>query len=506
MKLFESLKIPIGTNAIPNYQDLSLKLNFPLKNKGNISLFSLGGISRIKTLVSTYKNPEEELYSQKDRDSYFGTSMNVSGISYSKFLGSSAYLKMTLAGTFSESDNLDSLVFRNQSFAIDSLIPKLGYRYTEKKLYANVLLNKKINRNFTLQTGIVANEYFANLIDSNYNQVTYKFENRLNYNGNTFLIQPYITFKIKLNEFFNVNGGLHSQYLTLNKSTAVEPRIMVQYKPSQKHSIGFSYGMHSQMQPLYIYFYQIKSAVGNYEMHNKNLGFTRSNHYVLTYDCFFGGSTRFKAEAYFQNLYNVPVNTYTSSFSMLNQGMKRFYPDSLKNQGTGKNTGIELTLEKFFDKAYFFLLPASLYDSRYKGSDGIERTTDFNGNYILNVLAGKDFKVNDRKTFGIGVKATYSGGKHYTPLDIAASLLTKEDVFVDTLKNTLRFRPYFRSDIKVNYRVNSKKVTHELGLDLINVFGIKNILSVTYSLSVPGKTLETYQLGFLPLFYYKVDF
>ena len=53
-------------------------------------------------------------------------------------------------------------------------------------------------------------------------------------------------------------------------------------------------------------------------------------------------------------------------------------------------------------------------------------------------------------------------------------------------------------------------MTHEIALDLVNVFGIKNILGYTYSpdpsdpLSSPVK--EEYQLGFLPLFYYKIDF
>jgi hypothetical protein len=34
-------------------------------------------------------------------------------------------------------------------------------------------------------------------------------------------------------------------------------------------------------------------------------------------------------------------------------GFQRFFPDSLQNTGTGTNYGIELTVQKYFDKTFF---------------------------------------------------------------------------------------------------------------------------------------------------------
>ncbi|NBX64378.1 MAG: carboxypeptidase regulatory-like domain-containing protein [Bacteroidetes bacterium] len=40
LAMFDKLNIPLGTDAVPNYQDYSFKFNFPLKNnKGNLSFF-----------------------------------------------------------------------------------------------------------------------------------------------------------------------------------------------------------------------------------------------------------------------------------------------------------------------------------------------------------------------------------------------------------------------------------------------------------------------------------
>jgi hypothetical protein len=77
---------------------------------------------------------------------------------------------------------------------------------------------------------------------------------------------------------------------------------------------------------------------------------------------------------------------------------------------------------------------------------------------------------------------------------------------INNLRNSFEFRPYFRLDIKINYSFNSRHhLTHEVGVDLVNVTGQKNILRLQY---VQGSAQPevVYQLGFLPLFYYRVDF
>jgi hypothetical protein len=58
--------------------------------------------------------------------------------------------------------------------------------------------------------------------------------------------------------------------------------------------------------------------------------------------------------------------------------------------------------------------------------------------------------------------------------------------------------------------MNRTKVTHEIALDLVNILGTKNILKLTYAPNdadpSASSVREEYQLGFLPLFYYRLDF
>ena len=90
---------------------------------------------------------------------------------------------------------------------------------------------------------------------------------------------------------------------------------------------------------------------------------------------------------------------------------------------------------------------------------------------MLNVLGSKEFSfgMNRAQSFTIGGKITFAGGKRYTPIDEEASEIAGEAVYEDHLRNSEQFNPYFRADLKFNYRVNGAKTTHELGLDLVNV-------------------------------------
>lgn len=229
------------------------------------------------------------------------------------------------------------------------------------------------------------------------------------------------------------------------------------------------------------------------------------------------GGLNIRTEAYYQYLYNVPVTVQPSSFSMINMGggFARIFPDSLQNTGTGFNYGLELTVQKYFDKSFFFLFSGTLYDSKYYGSDGILRNTSYNGKYVANLLIGKEFKIGAKNVLGIGTKITFAGGRRYGLVDIAQTEALKEIIFRDSLFNDLQFRDYFRMDLKISWRMNANKVTHEIGLDLVNIFNTKNLLSLAYAPSlnpsdttVPGyqPTAEKTQLGFLPIFYYKIDF
>lgn len=513
LKLFEGLNIKIGTNSIPNYQDAAFKLNFPLGKKTNLSFFGVGGLSKIDLIVSNTNEQPEELYGESDRDQYFGSNTGVAGATLSHNINSSAYTKLIVAQTYNRNRANHDKVFRNANYEVDSLKNILGYNFVTNTTVLHWYINKKISAKHVVRAGVINNYYMIDYVDSSrqYPPTRQDWQYRLDYKGNTNLTQGYVQYKFRPDDNWTVTAGVHAQYLSHNEASSIEPRVGLRRTTAHSGTFSFGYGLHSQMQQLYQYFAQVPGVTPTLQQ-NLDMGFTRSHHLVGGYEYAFSRTVRMKTEVYYQYLFNVPIETRAgSSFSGLNQGasFSRVFPDKVVNKGTGYNYGLELTLEKSFSKGYYFMFTGALFDSKARGNDGIYRNTDYNGRFATNLLAGYEKKLGKNSTLLSGVKLTYTGGRLYSPPDVAASSQLGDYVVIDNQRNTLQFPDYFRADIKLGVRINALKLTHEIAVDLVNVLGTKNVLSLTYSddLAQLGQYPFTkqYQLGFLPLFYYKID-
>ena len=513
LQLFESFNIKIGTSSIPKYQDATFKLNFPMK-KGNLSVFGIGGLSSIDLIVSNLKAPASELYGENDRDQYFTANTGIVGVEYNHTINSSTYTQITVAQSQGDVFAHHDKVFRDASYAVDSLKNILGYTFKTATTSAHWFVNKKLSAKQTLKFGILNSYYHENLKDSSRQYPTSRqdWQYRSDFIGGTYLVQAYVQYKYRPSDKVTLTGGLHGQYLTHNGSSAIEPRVGLKWMASETSIITAGYGLHSQIQPLYQYFAHLPQNPPSV-MHNYDVGFTRSHHFVVAYEHPLSKLMRMRAETYYQYLFDVPVEMRAgSSYSALNQGssFSRDYPDKLQNTGTGYNYGLELTLEKRMARGYYFMISGSLFDSKAKGNDGVYRNTDFNTKYALNLLAGYEHKLGQYGTFIAGGKITMAGGRLYSLVDTAASNIKGDVVIYDSTRNSKVLPAYFRADLKLGARFNSKHVTHEIGLDLVNILNTKNVLSLTYSpdLASLGQDpyYKQYQLGFLPIFYYRIDF
>ena len=508
LKIFEGLNIKIGTTSVPNYQDLTFKLNYPMGKKGNLSFFGIGGLSNIDLIVSTLTKPEPQLYGESDRDQYFTSNTGIAGAEYSYTIDANTYTKLTVGISGNNIFANHNYVFRDSAtFHTDSLKPILGYDFKTTTGMLHWLLNKKLSSRQTLKFGIVDNYYHLNLLDSSrqYPVTRQDWQRRENFIGSTDLAEAYVQYKYRPSDKLAFTGGVHAQYLSHNGSSSVEPRIGMRWAIDRNNVFTAGYGLHSQMQQLYQYFAHNLSDSPSV-MQNYNVGFTRSHHMVAAYEHILSNVMRLRLESYYQYLFQVPIETVTgSSYSALDQGSSysRDFPSTLVNKGVGYNYGAELTLEKRMNQGYYFLITGSLFDSKARGNDGVFRSTDFNSKYAVNLLFGYEHKISKYGTFIAGGKVTYAGGKLYSPVDTAATRAYGDIVVVDSKRNTLKFPDYFRADLKLGAKFNSKKVTHEVGLDLVNIFGTKNVLSITYS---DNTYYKQYQLGFLPIFYYRIDF
>ena len=526
LTIFQALNINLGTDAIPKYFDGAFKFNWILKNGGQLSFFGMGGGSDIAIKISDFTEYTEDLYGEGDRDQYFGTSMITSGLNYKKSLSEKTFITSTLAYSQENQRTRHEYLKNRRLDPTDSLIKydekyyMMGYGFQVQKVSGYTAINHKVNKQHLIKAGISFDLISMDFRDSclyDLDSAALGFETRWNYQGTAAIIQPFVQWKWRISDHMDFTAGVHAQYFTLTNSISpFEPRLGWKYRMDKGQAIFAGGGLHSMIQPYYTYAYQYLDGKPG----NMNMDFSRSAHSGIGYEKSFNKGFNIKTEAYYQYIYNIPVTVAPSSFSMINvgSGFSRLFMDSLVNDGTGYNYGLELTVQKYFDKSFFFLFSGTIYDSKYRGSDNILRNTSYNGSYVVNFLGGKEFKVGERSIIGIGGKVTAAGGKRYGIVDIEATNASKEIIFQDEGFNDSIFNDYFRVDFKISWRKNADRVTHEIGLDLVNILGTKNLLTLAYRpplsdqdfIDQQNGTFLPYsqktQLGFFPIFYYKIDF
>jgi hypothetical protein len=504
LSVFKKIGLDFGTgSAVPQYQDITFKFDLPTKKAGKFSIWGIGGLSYAE-LLQSQQSKENNLYGYSGRNMLFRSNVGAAGISHTYLINTSSYIKTNVgvSGQYNliKADRVDT--------STNPVTVRPEYRnvsYTTKYSF-NSTYNKKFNSRNFLNAGVYADLYNTTFVDSIDTYGT-GFVTLRNYNGQTALARGFLQWKHHFSEKFYLNVGVTYQYLILNNSQSPEPRLGLKYEINKKQSLSFGAGLHSQVQPLYVYFATANLGGGKVKETNRNLDFTKAAHAVLAYDVNLFNSIRIKTELYYQYLYSIPVKSRRDYFSTINLGADFESPniDSLVNNGTGQNYGFELTLEKFYSKGYYFLLTTSLFESKYIGSDDVQRNTAFNGNYVINALVGKEFKIKEKHTLALDLKITYAGGKRYVPIDIEKSILYQREIKNGSVAYEAQYDPYFRIDVKPSYKLNTKRFTHELSVDIQNVTKHNNIFQQQYDLNTQSIKTD-YQLKFFVIPQYRLTF
>jgi hypothetical protein len=497
--LFSALGVNFGTGtAVPQYQDLTFAVDLPSVKTGSFKIFGLGGISDIHFESTTENDENGSLYTTADLKNQ--ARVGVIGVRHEYFFNSKLNISTSVAASQQHTAVIIDSVYNNP---VSQQIDDIRTNQTVNKFSLHTALNNKISNQHKVNVGVMLDYLDGSFQDSLYRSdgTWFKFGDT---NSSTFFYQIYSQYQWRINDQLKLVGGLHYSNLTLNNSQSLDPRIAISYNFLNGTILSAGYGLHSQMQPLNVYSYKFEEAPG---ASNTDLGFTRSHHFTLDYNYRIRPSLQVKLSTYYQYIFDAPVETQSSPYSMLNFGTtygNEFKP-YLLNNGIGKNYGVELTLEKYFSDSYYFLITGSLFDSQYQGSDEIWRNTGFNSGYALNVLAGKEFKLGKNGVLTADLKLTTSGGRFTTPIDLVASRNAGETVYFDSEAFSRQYDDYFRMDFKIGYRVDMKRISQEWIIDIQNVFNTENIYEEFFNLQT-GNIDNRNQLGMLIIPQYRILF
>ena len=504
----DALGIPVGTNATPDYRDLTFNVDFGNGKAGKFSLFGIGGTSTIDFLANQIDSTD--LFADATRNSYPRSRFGVAGLRHNLITGENTYLRTVVSGS------LQGNIYTEYNIDEDGSDDRLLTSVDDRTLRYSVksYLNSKLSNRLTVRTGLQAESIgLRTLVDDSSpdrdGDGQPEFDRVRDFDGSFGLYQLFGQARYRVGEKTTVNAGLHAQYFSLAEAVAVEPRLGLRVQATDKFALTAGYGLHSQTPALPVYFFR-DVTTGNPDA-NRDLGFQRAHHFVVGGDLAFAPNWRLKSEVYYQRLFNIPVDNFPSSFSILNAGADFVFPErgNLVSEGTGENYGVEVTLEHYFSDNWYLLLTGSVFESVYEGSDGVSRNTAFSNDYVGNLLGGYElpFGKDKRHRFTVNAKVTASGGRPYSPVDLELSRQFGEDIRDETNAFSLRYDDYFRMDLKFGVQLNSarRKFSQSFFIDFQNLTDNQNVFQERYNAQT-NMVNTVYQSGFFPDFQYRVQF
>jgi len=485
------------TDQSPIYQDLSFKLNFPTKRAGVFSVWGIGGIDNISDKEESDSTKWETDYDRIKNN--WDESFGAIGLNNKYLVNTKTFVNTSIVGTgnvkkLTQQRLDDELVLQND----------MNLRSNTGKISLNVFVNYKFSPRLNTRTGFILNALFYKYnLSGTENENPDTYQNYADESGNSYHLQAYTEMKYHLSDAFSINCGVHAGYFALSQKYTIDPRVSLNWDFSGNQSLSIGYGKHSQLEDLNIYFIRTREN-GQTQYLNKNLDFAHAHHIVLGYNYRINESLRLKIEPYFQYLYNVP-GIADSTFSMINFKQNLTFQSKLENNSVGRNIGVDFTLEHFLKNNFYYLLTASVFDSKYKADDNVWRNTRYNKKIVANFLAGKEFITGKNNLLGVNVRGVVSGGEYYSPLNEEASLAAKYPIYDEKNAFSKKDKMSKFVNLSVTYRINKAKYSSIWALQLNNVLGETQYGKYEYDYKKKAfvRGAKVYQL---PLISYKLEF
>jgi len=483
--LLAAMGVQLGDEII-KFQDLAFNINMPLK-KGTFTLFGMGG--RSSNVFEAERDIMLWEFEKDNQDIRYENDMGALGATFTLPIGDKTIWRSVAAfsglQTTRQADFLDRDLRIQERFQYDELANQIA------SFASNI--QHRINAKNKLRIGVNVSQRAYDFITAD------QTSDQINEATDGILIQPYAAWQWQRNRW-TVNAGLHYNYFTINNAQALEPRFSLRKNINNTQNISFAYGLHSQLPRPQLYF-------SNWGV-NENLAFAKAHHFVLAYENQLTNALKYSAEIYYQQLFNIPtipLNPEGAVISSLNF-LDEWIATPFENEGKGRNYGLELSLQQKVKNDFYYLVNATLYRSEYLSQEW--QPTRYDGNYIFNLTAGKEWKKqreNRTVILGVNGRATYLGGYNRMPIDESLSAQFGITSFDLDAGFSIQQEDYFKVDLRIYYKRNKRKYSNTLALDIQNVTNSDNV-AYYYFDTAKQEIVRKKQLGLIPILTYRIEF
>lgn len=469
--LFTAIDLPIR----PRYSDFQYKVSVDLNSKTQLTAIGLGAIDNFKFGETRESSAENEYFR---RSLPFISQWNYTTGFTLKRLIEKGYINFALSRN----------MFNNE---LDRFTDAQNYNedYRNLRLQSQEMENKfrfdynKYVKGWKYSFGI-SGQYVKYTTDS-YNKLTEAV-----YDSNGVLIQPAV--EVSFNsaiEFFKygafgqvsrtffdrkllVSAGIRSDMNSFtdngsNPLKTLSPRLSGAWSFNEKWDFTASVGRYYKIPTYTLLGYRN----GQNELVNRDMEYIQSDHYIAGLQFLPNSSLRLTLEGFYKRYNYYPVSVSTG-ISLANQGSEfgAVGNEAATSNGKGETYGFEVFVQQKLVKKLFYFVSYTYVRSKFSGQDGQLIASAWDNQHLLSGTLGYKFG----KDWQLGMKYRLAGGVPYTPFDTLASRSSYALLGVGTLDytklNSERLRFFNQLDIRLDKKVNYKKISFDFFIDIQNIF------------------------------------
>ena len=482
--LFKVLDLPIR----PDYYDFQYKVTSKLSPKTTLTSLGLGAIDHFRVEVPATSSPEKEIILRRNP--------SIAQWNYTVGLNLRRLIRKGFVNVALSRTHLNNALdlFEGGSTVTDENRRILLTRSTEIENKLRADANGTAGR-WQYSYGLMAqyvqydNRFFRRLrrpvrdAGGNVQQpgVDVRFQTAVDFAR--FGVFGQLTRSFFSGDRLTLSAGLRTDGNSLttngrNLGRTLAPRISLSYALRPALNLNASVGRYYKIAPNTILGF--RDSLGN--LANQASQYIRADHYVAGLEWLPAPATRFTLEGFYKKYANYPVSQ-RDGISLANLGgdFAALGNEAVTSTGQGRAYGVEFFFQQKFTKKFFAVVSLTAFRSEFTGRDGVYRPSAWDTRYLASALLGRRFG----RGWELGLKYRTAGGAPFTPFNLAASranyLTTGTPVLDYARLNTERLGSFQQLDFRLDKRLNWRRFSLDLFVDVQNAFVLKNPSIANYS-------------------------
>lgn len=446
----------IGLPFRPDYWDYQFKVNHELDAYNTISLMGLGSIDDFSVNPPDEFDPEQQ--AQLDQAPFIQQRTNTIGLSWRKrFKNGKGFMRTTLSNNiltneftrYQDPETESGVLFNNDATESET---KLRYELTQ------------FFGDWKLTSG-------ANLQYSDYRNATVDRVNEAVFNTEIDF-GKYGLFASLTRTFFDqaldVSFGfrMDDDTFTQNESllSTFSPRLSASYEFAPEWNLNASVGRYYKIPP-----YTILGFRNNQdELINRDVDYTRSDHFVLGVQHYFSPSSSISLEGFYKRYSDYPVSV-RDSVSLANKGggFEVLGSEPIETVGKGRSYGAELSFQQKLTDNFYGILSYTWFYSEFTGFDtNVYLPSVWDSRHLVSFVGGYKFGRN----WEFSARYRFAGRTPFVPTDLDATLANYPEIVLDYSRlGEEKLDIFSQLDIRLDKKWNFKSFAFDVFFEIQNV-------------------------------------